>query len=547
MNGAELFVQCLENEGVTTIFGVPGEENEDFLFALKASPIRFIPTRHEQGAAFMANVWGRLTGEAGVCLSTLGPGATNLMTGVADAFLDKSPLIAITGQGGRERMHHESHQMINITSLFQVVNKYTSGVIEAQVIPEIVRKAFKESLAEKPGPSLIELPEDIAGQELTEEKPPIPIHEIRRPSPDAEAMNQAVTLIQQASRPLFFVGNGAIRTRASDALRAICASTQIPCVNTFMGKGAISAQDPLYIGTAGLGFKDYIAEAFEQADLIIAVGYDIAEYDPKKWNIGIPKKIIHIDFEPSEVFREYTPEVEVVADVANTLIELSRRLDKTFDVQWFSPIQERIKQSINSYSIEPDSSAFTTPAIINAVREIIHEDGLVLSDVGSHKMWIARNYNTYCPNGCIISNGMASMGIALPGAIAAKILDPKRQVVAMMGDGGALMNFQEIETATRIGTGMVCIILNDNEYGLIRWKQEMSRDEHYGTGLTNPDYVQLAESFGANGHRPQHMEDFKDIFRKALDSKAVHIIEVPIHNEVNNALITELNQYFESK
>lgn len=544
MNGAQLFVKCLEHEGVEYIFGVPGEENEDLLFAIYESSIQFIPTRHEQGAAFMANLWGRLTGRAGVCLSTLGPGATNLVTGVADAFLDKAPIVAVTGQGSIKRLHHESHQMIDVIGMFSPITKWNSTISHTSIIPEVVRKAFKIAQHEKPGATHIELPEDLAGEPIdTEQTTPLKAGRMHRAAAARSVLADVIDRVKHATRPIIIAGNGAIRSRASEALTTLSTSTNLPVVSTFMGKGAISDQLPTSLGTVGLGFKDYITEAFEQADLILSVGYDIAEYDPKGWNVGTQKTIIHLDFEPAEVFEHYAPDYELVGDLANTLSEIEDALQDIEFSSWFQTIRHRIKESIHRFE-DYDQWGFSVPTVLGTVRSQFPDDGILISDVGTHKMWIARNFQTYCSNGCIISNGLASMGIALPGGIGAKLAYPDRKVVALMGDGGALMNIQELETAHRLGLHIVYIILNDNNYGLITWKQEMSRNKSVGTEISNPDFVKLGESFGAVTYKPASEEEFSLHLEKALAGEGIHLFEIPINTKVNNALTSELEQYF---
>ncbi len=547
MNAADIFVKCLENEGVKYIFGVPGEENEAFLFALENSEIQFIPVRHEQGGAFIANVWGRLTGEAGVCLSTLGPGATNLLTGVADANLDKAPVIAITGQGSNERLHHESHQIIDVVDMMKAVTKWNATITQPSVIPEIVRKAFKLAQEEKPGATHIELPENIADMEVSEDITSLPIYNVRRPSPDTKALNEAASLISQAKKPIIVAGNGAIRKRASKALtEELSTKHNIPVACTFMGKGAVSDADEHCLGAVGLGFKDYIIEAFEQADLVISIGYDIAEYDPVHWNRNNDKKIVHIDFTSAEVFTHYIPNVEIVADIAETIKRLSNVIGHQKWDNWYTSIRSRIKESIESYSLDDSSGIFNAPGVINAVRDILPDDGLLISDVGSHKMWIARNYQTYEPNSCLISNGLASMGISLPGGIAAAMVDDERPVIAMMGDGGSMMNIQELETAHRLGLHFIIIILNDNNYGLIEWKQAMSEGKSFGTKLTNPDFVKLSESFGIEAYKPTDVSHLKSILNNAIDNKILTLIEIPIETDVNDKLVDTLKAYFKN-
>lgn len=544
MNAAELMVKCLENEGVKYIFGVPGEENEAFMFALQDSSITFVPVRHEQGGAFMADLWGRLTGDAGVCLATLGPGATNLMTAVADAQLDKAPIVTITGQGGSDRLHHESHQVIDVVSMMSSITKWNSTVNSPEIIPEIVRKAFKIAQNEKPGATHIELPEDIAFEKADSNTLPLTKSIARRPMPDHKALNDAIAIITKAKKPIIIAGNGAIRTRASQAIHNLATNCNIPIASTFMGKGAISDKQKQSLGTIGLGFKDYVIEAIEQSDVVITIGYDIAEYDPINWNKQKDKTIIHMDFEIAEVYTHYNPKLEIIGDIAAGINFLNEQLSENKFGDWYMPVRDRISKSIDNYTASNDSTKFNAPNVISAVREVMPDDGLLISDVGSHKMWIARNYRTYCPNGCIISNGLATMGIALPGAIAAKLVDNKRAVISIMGDGGALMNIQELETAKRLGTGCIFIILNDNNYGLIKWKQEMSEGKSFGTDLGNPNFVALANSFGIDGYKPSTIGELKQTLTESIKHNKLALIEVPITTEVNQELISELENYY---
>lgn len=545
MNAAKLMINCLESEGVKYIFGVPGEENEDFLFALEDSSIIFVPVRHEQGGAFMADIWGRLSGKAGVCLSTLGPGATNLMTGIADANLDKAPLVAITGQGDSTRLHHESHQIIDVVKMMEPITKWNTSIKSADVIPEIVRKAFKIAQTEKPGATHIELPEDIAAMKINGKYRPLNITKVKRPSPNLEAINEAIQLIESAKNPIILAGNGAIRNRSSKALTKLSKKLNIPVACTFMGKGAISDREPTSLGSIGLGFKDFVIEAFDQSDLVISIGFDIAEYDPINWNEDSSNQIIHIDFEPAEVYTNYIPTVEVIGDLADSIDIMIDGISRESCGDWYHRVRDNVFESIDSYKLDDDSDMFHAPGVIHIVRSVLPDRGLVISDVGSHKMWIARNYPTYVPNGCIISNGLATMGISLPGGIAAKLLDPQRPVICIMGDGGAMMNIQELETAKRLGVGCIFIILNDNNYGLIEWKQNMSEGKSFGTKLGNPDFVKLAESFGINGYKPNSVSNLKAILGNAIDSNELCLIEIPITTEVNDQLTNELAEYFE--
>lgn len=527
MKVSDLFVQCLENEGVRYVFGVPGEENEDLLFSLEKSSIQFIPTRHEQGAAFMADVWGRLTGKAGVCLSTLGPGATNLVTGVADAFLDKSPLVALTSQAGLERINRQSHQYVDVVNMFKPITKWNGAVPDPDVVPEMVRKAFKIAQMEKPGATHIELSDDIAGMETS--RRPILAVRPRRPNPDAFSIQKCVEYLEQSRKPLVIAGNGAIRKRSSRELRELAKTYHIPVVHTFMGQGALSDAEPESLLTIGFGFRDLVMDAVDQADLILAVGYDIAEYAPENWNCG-KKKILHIDFEPAEVYHDYQPLVEVVADVSASLRTLNEALSRasvSFDPGWFGPVRKKILEDIESYSLK-EGRPFTVPGVLNILRGLMKEEDLLISDVGTHKLWIARNFPVYCPNGCLISNGLAAMGIALPGAVAAALQNPNRTIVAAMGDGGFLMNSQELETARRLKVAFTVIIFNDNDFGQISWKQKMAVGRSTGTRITNPDFKQYAESFGISGFRPQNLKELRMQLKNAVGSKALNVIEIPV-------------------
>ncbi len=540
VKASDLFVKCLENEGVKYIFGIPGEETEDILFSLEKSKIKFIPTRHEQGASFMADVWGRVSGQAGVCLSTLGPGATNLVTGVADANSDKSPVVAISAQAGLTRLYKESHQYLNLFELFRPITKWNTTIASPHVIPEVVRKAFKMAESEKPGATHIEFPEDIAGQE-TEGKPIAAIR-VRRPDPDTQAVSDAIDILKKAKCPLIIAGNGAVRKPCSEQMIAFAKNYNIPVVHTFMGKGTLLDSMPQSLFTFGFGFRDIVMDAIDQADVVLAIGYDIAEYAPDKWNPNKSKKIIHIDFLPSEVYAHYQPVVEIVADIAATLKDLNHKFSsegKHFDDNWYIPVRQRIIKDIAGY--DPKKGSFTVPGVLNILNEVMQRDDLLISDVGTHKIWIARNFSATCPNGCIISNGLASMGIALPGAIAASLHNPERRIVAVMGDGGFLMNSQELETAKRLNVGFIAIVFNDNDYGLISWKQQMSKGRTTGTKITNPDFKMYAQSFGIKSYIPKSASEFKKQILNSLKKRELCIYEIPVNPRVNNELITKLN------
>jgi acetolactate synthase-1/2/3 large subunit len=540
---SDCLVKCLEQEGVEYVFGVPGEENEDLMFSLDDSDIEFIPTRHEGGAAFIANVWGRLTGEAGVCLATLGPGASNLMTGVADANLDKSPLVAITGQGDLERLHQESHQYLDVVNMMKPVTEWNSAISHPNIASEVVRKAFKIAEREKPSATHIELSEDVARADSS--VPTVPSKSVRRPDPNPDALNEAADLIGDADKPLVIAGNGAIRSRCSNCLRSFVEQFDLPVVHTFMGKGAVDDRDEHSLLAMGLGFRDYVMDAVEQADLVFAIGYDIAEYDPESWNPDKEKSIVHLDFEPAEVFTHYNPEVEIVCDVASGIREMSQALEERsaqFSGDWYQPVRQRILDDIESYRHEPDDE-LTIPGTLLELRDVMEPEDLMISDVGSHKMWIARNFPTYEPNGCIISNGMASMGIALPGGIAGHLSDPSRNVVSAMGDGGFMMNSQELETAKRVGSTHTNVVFRDDDFGLISWKQSRHRGRSVSTEFTNPDFKQYAESFDMVSYHPTTPSELTEALEEAVPSDELNLVEVPISTHVNEELTTKLDNH----
>jgi acetolactate synthase-1/2/3 large subunit len=524
MKASDLLVDCLETEGVEYVFGLPGEELEDLLFSLRDSDIQFIPARHEQGAAFMADVHGRLTGEAGVCLSTLGPGATNLLTGVADAHLDKSPLVAITGQGGLERLHKESHQALDIVHMFEPVVKWNTQITEAEILPESVRKAFKLAEYEKPGATHLEFPEDVADEQIDGEPLP-PRLRVRRPDPDERSLDRAAELIQQANSPLILAGNGAVRTPTARHLRELVEHAGMPVVATYMGKGAVSDRLEASLMTLDSGPDREAATAIARADCVIAVGYDIAEHDPKSWNPGLDKTVVHVDHEPAEVYEHYNPDVEIVADISATLRDLRERLDAAAGPEWCHDLRQRIAADVTR---EPDAGdRFSVRRTLPFLRAAMADEDVLISDVGSHKMAIAKYFPTYEPNTCIISNGLASMGIAVPGGIAADLAVDANVVVAT-GDGGFLMNAAEIETATRLGLGFTIVVFNDNDYGLISEKQVEHTGEQFGTGLTNPDFQRFAESFGIEGYRPETWADVGSTLREVVPRQEMALVEIPL-------------------
>lgn len=525
-NTAELLVKCLENEGVEYIFGLPGEENLHILEALKNSSIHFITVRHEQGAAFMADVYGRLTGKAGVCLSTLGPGATNLMTGVADANLDGAPLVAITGQVGTDRMHIESHQYLDLVAMFAPVTKWNKQIVRPGITPEVIRKAFKVAQKEKPGAVHIDLPENIAA--MAADGHPLKIDQQEKIYASYRSINAAALAIARAKNPLILAGNGTIRAKATESLTEFATRLNIPVANTFMGKGAIPYIHPLSLWTVGLQQRDYITCGFEQADLIIAVGYDLIEYSPKKWNPDGKTPIIHIGTHGAEIDSSYIPEVEVVGDIADALDEIVKRCDRTGKpIPFSATLRKDIREDYEQYAND-EGFPIKPQKIIYDLRQVMGSEDIVISDVGAHKMWIARHYHAEAPNTCIISNGFAAMGIAIPGALAAKLVHPDKKVVAVTGDGGFMMNSQELETAMRTKTPFVTLIFNDNAYGLIGWKQHNQFGSSSFVDFTNPDFVKFAESMGLKGYRVTATEDLIPILKEALTQDVPAIIDCPV-------------------
>jgi acetolactate synthase I/II/III large subunit len=531
MNTAELLVKCLENEGVEYVFGLPGEENMQVLEALRQSPIQFITTRHEQGAAFMADVYGRLTGKAGVCLSTLGPGATNLMTGVADANLDGAPLVAITGQVGTDRMHIESHQYLDLVAMFAPVTKWNTQIVRPSNTPEIVRKAFKRSQQEKPGAVHIDLPENIAAMSV--EGSPLKLALPEKVYASYRSLNEAASLVSRANNPIILAGNGTIRDQASDALTEFATQLNIPVANTFMGKGVIPYTHPLSLWAVGLQQRDYISCGFDRTDLVIAIGYDLIEYSPKKWNPYGNIPIVHIGKTSAEIDSSYIPAVEVVGNISDSLMEILRRSDReNKPAPHALSLRAEIRADYEQY-VNDDNFPVKPQKIIYDLRHVMGPADIAISDVGAHKMWMARHYHCDRPNTCLISNGFAAMGIAIPGAIAAKLVYPDRKVVAVTGDGGFMMNCQELETALRVGTPFVTLVFNDGGYGLIEWKQEA----HYGRSsyikFGNPDFVKFAESMGLKGYRVTATDELMPILKEALAQDVPAVIDCPVDYREN--------------
>ncbi|MEL7272026.1 MAG: acetolactate synthase large subunit [Pseudomonadota bacterium] len=537
MKAAKLMVKCLENEGVEFIFGIPGEENIGVMDALLDSPIQFVTTRHEQAAAFMADVHGRLTGRAGVCMSTLGPGATNLVTGVADGNMDRAPMVAIAGQGATTRMHKESHQVLDLVNLFDPISKYSVQIREPEIVPEIVRKAFKFAEAEKPGAAFIDFPENIAETEVTGCVPLRRQAPIEPVAPEGKCQ-QVSALIDGAENPIIIAGNGVIRDGASDALVAFAEQLNIPVATTFMAKGVMPSSHRLSMGTVGLKAHDLIAFALEEADLVLCVGYDMVEYDPGHWNPDSALRIIHIDGSPAEVDSHYIVEAGVIGNLNNSLQRIAAQCQPR-PTPPMAELTHSIHTMLNEYA-EDTGYPVKPQRIISDLRKVMEPDDIVISDVGAHKMWMARMFQAERPNTCIISNGFASMGIALPGAIAAKMIYPERNVLAVCGDSGFMMNNQEIETALRLKLNITVIIFNDNKYGLIEWHQLREYGRTSNIDVTNPDFVKFAESFGAKGYKVERTEDLAATLRTAMADGTVSIIDCPVDYRENMKLTAQL-------
>ena len=535
---SEVFVECLEAEGVSHVFGIPGEETLDLNEALADSSIEFVPVRHEQGGAYMADVYGRLTRRAGVCLGTLGPGATNLVTAVADAYLDRAPLVALTGQGDLERMHKESHQYLDIVRLMQPITKWNARVTHPRIVPEVVRKAFKMAQAQKPGPSHIELPEDVMAAQL--DAVPLPVSgRIRRPEPSPDELRQAAEVICAAADPVVLAGNGVARVGAAPELRNFSEVTGIPVASTFMGKGLVDYQDERSLGTVGPQSRDYALAGFEDADVVIAVGYDLVEHAPDHWNPDGDKRIVYIDTVSSEVDEHFSTEVDLVGDIAFILSELARECGGVSSGGGSRRLHDIVMGRFEQAK-DDDHFPMQPPRALYEIRKALGRDDILISDVGLHKLWIGRMFPAHEPNTVLIANGLAGMGFALPAAIAAKLVHPDRNVVSVNGDGGFLMNCQELETAVRLKTPFVTVIWENHQYGSIVWKQDKKFGRHFGVDFQNPDFVKLAEAFGMPAWRCESVEDFSGALRRALAAELPSLIVLPIDYSIDVAIAEEL-------
>lgn len=531
MKASDLFIKCLENEGVEYIFGIPGEENLDFLESLKDSHIKLILTRHEQGAGFMAATYGRLTGKPGVCLSTLGPGATNFVTAAAYAQLGAMPLLMITGQKPIKKSKQGRFQIVDIVDMMKPLTKYTRQVVNGNNIPSMVREAFREAVEERPGAVHIELPEDIAAEECDE----VLFNQsfIRRPIADKKALNAALEMIHLARKPLLLIGASANRNRTSQALENFIDQSGIYFFNTQMGKGVVDERHPQFLGTAALSDRDYLHNAIDQADLIINVGHDVIEKPPffMKEN-GC--NVVHVNYFSAQVDPVYFPQVEVVGDIASTVEYLAENVvrQSAWQPDLFKALKTDVEGHITKY-FEDTRFPMLPQRMVNEIRKLMPSDGILTLDNGVYKIWFARNYKAHEPNTVLLDNALATMGAGLPSGLGAKITYPNRKVIAICGDGGFMMNSQELETAVRLKLDIVVIILNDSAYGMIKWKQEGMGFHNYGLDFQNPDFVKYADAYGAKGYRIKSCEDFTKTLDKCLNEKGVHLMDVPVDYSLN--------------
>ena len=535
MKASDLFVKALEEEGVEYIFGIPGEENLDLLNSLKDSSIKLILTRHEQAAGFMAATYGRLTGKSGVALSTLGPGATNLVTAAAYSQLAAMPMVMITGQKPVKHSKQGKFQIIDVVEMMRPLTKYTHSIVSANNIPSMIREAFRISQEERPGAAHLELPEDVAGEEA--EVQPLPCSRARRPVAEGKAIKQAVEMIEKAKNPLLLIGAGSNRKMPARMLRAFVDKTQMPFISTQMGKGVLDERDPLFLGNAALSANDFLHRAIAKADLIINVGHDDIEKPPFIMEQD-SFQVIHINFLTAEVDPVYFPQLEVIGDIANSIWQINERIMP--QGSWNFSYSLKVKKAVDAHLLEgADDPRFPMlpQRFVADVREAMPSNGIIALDNGVYKIWFARNYKAHEANTVLLDNALATMGAGLPSAMGAHMVFPKRKVMAICGDGGFMMNAQELETAVRLKMNLICLILLDNSYGMIRWKQANLGFEDFGLEYGNPDFVKFAECHGANGYRVEKTEDFVPLLKKCNDTPGVHIVELPVDYSENDRIL----------
>lgn len=535
MKASDLFVKALEEEGVEYIFGIPGEENLDLLNSLKDSSIKLILTRHEQAAGFMAATYGRLTGKSGVALSTLGPGATNLVTAAAYSQLAAMPMVMITGQKPVKHSKQGKFQILDVVDMMRPLTKYTHSIVSGNNIPSSIREAFRISQEERPGAAHLELPEDVAGEEADSQ--PLPCSRARRPVAEGKAIKQAVEMIEKAKNPLLLIGAGSNRKMPARMLRAFVDKTQMPFISTQMGKGVLDERDPLFLGNAALSANDFLHRAIAKADLIINVGHDDIEKPPFFMEQD-SFQVIHINFLTAEVDPVYFPQLEVIGDIANSIWQINERIMP--QGSWDFSYSLKVKKAVDAHLLEgADDPRFPMlpQRFVADVREAMPSNGIIALDNGVYKIWFARNYKAHEANTVLLDNALATMGAGLPSAMGAHMVFPKRKVMAICGDGGFMMNAQELETAVRLKMNLICLILRDNSYGMIRWKQANLGFEDFGLEYGNPDFVKFAECHGANGYRVEKTEDFVPLLKKCNDTPGVHIVELPVDYSENDRIL----------
>jgi len=540
--GSDLLIAALENEGVERIYGIPGEENLDVVESLRKSKIELVLTRHEQAAAFMAATHGRLTGKPGVCLSTLGPGALNFTTGAAYAYLGAMPMLLLTGQKAIKSARQAQFQIVDIVGAMRPLTKMTRQIVTAASIPTMVRDAFRIAVEERPGPVHLELPEDIAAEEA--EAALVPPHPIDRPYPNPAALERAAQMILAAKTPLIMIGAAGNRPRLVEPLSDFVRRTKIPFFNTQMGKGAVTGGSNLYLGTAALSERDYIHHAIERADLVIAIGHDTVEKPPFLMGSALDggRKVIHVGYLSAKVEEVYHPDAELIGDIGASVAALADRLGGRIPEQTaMLELRQRILEKINAGN-DADRFPVTPQRLVRDIRSVMPEDGIVCLDNGMYKIWFARNYRTRVANTLLLDNALATMGAGLPSAMAAKLVNPERKVLAVCGDGGFMMNSQELETAVRLRLDLVVLIIVDSAYGMIRWKQAVDRFADFGMTFGNPDFVRYAESYGAKGHAVGSVDAVAPTLKAAFDAGGVHLVAVPIdYSENMRVLVQELS------
>jgi len=542
VKASDLFIQALENEGVDYIFGVPGEENLDLLESIRTSSIKLILTRHEQGAAFMAATYGRLTGKVGVCLSTLGPGATNFVTPAAYAYLGAFPMMMVTGQKPIKKSKQGRFQIIDVVNTFHPITKFSKQIVNGNTIPALVREAFRLALEEKPGPVLLELPEDIA-EEAVDDAHLIPPSHPAIPHCAEAAIVDAAQMIRAAKLPLLLVGAGANRKRVIADLSDFVRDTGIFFCNTQMGKGVIEKHSDKYVGTCALSDGDYVHCALDRADLVINIGHDVVEKPPFFMHHG-GKKVIHINYKSADVDEVYFPQLELIGDIGNTISRLKSVVGSLADrdCSYFERVRDEVRTHIED-GVDDPKFPMIPQRIVGDVRKAMPDDGIVALDNGMYKIWFARNYRTQMANTVLLDNALATMGAGLPSAMMAAMLYPERRVMAVCGDGGFMMNSQEMETAVRLGLNLVVLIVDDSSYGMIRWKQGQAGFDDYGLEFGNPDFVKYAESYGAHGHRIQATEDFLPTLTHCFEVGGVHLVDAPVdYRENKRVLLDELGE-----